>query len=122
MTIDADISTARAGRPEGGGIICGAENPSSANVGRKLDLVRSRLAHSSSRYRFDEQAEALTDRQLECLRWISRGKSSTDIGAILGISGRTVDYHVAIICDRLAVRTRMQAVARAIQLGWLTEL
>lgn len=62
----------------------------------------------------------LTDRQLECLRWISMGKSSTDIGVILRISGRTVDYHVIAICERLGVRTRMQAVALAIQRGWLS--
>lgn len=62
----------------------------------------------------------LTDRQLECLRWISLGKSSTDIGAILRISGRTVDYHAIAICERLGVRTRMQAVAQAIQRGWLS--
>lgn len=61
----------------------------------------------------------LTDRQLECLRWISQGKSSADIGVILRISGRTVDYHVTAICERLGVRTRMQAVAQAIQRGWL---
>lgn len=85
--------------------------------------MRMMLAQAAACPDFEEAADkVLTDRQLECLRWISRGKSSTDIGAILGISRRTVDYHVAIICDRLAVRTRMQAVARAIQLGWLTDL
>lgn len=61
----------------------------------------------------------LTKRQLECLRWISQGKSSADIGVILRISGRTVDYHVTAICERLGVRTRMQAVAHAIRGGWL---
>ncbi|MBE1527966.1 DNA-binding CsgD family transcriptional regulator [Sphingopyxis sp. OAS728] len=61
----------------------------------------------------------LTDRQLECLAWISEGKSSTDIGEILSISGRTVDYHVGEICQRLNVRTRMQAVAHAVRRGWL---
>lgn len=63
----------------------------------------------------------LTDRQLECLGWISKGKSSTDIGAILNISGRTVDYHVGEICRRLDVRTRTQAVAYALQKGWLRD-
>lgn len=61
----------------------------------------------------------LTARQLECLAWISEGKSSTDIGAILGISPRTVDYHVAEICQRLGVRTRMQAVKQAVRLRWI---
>lgn len=70
----------------------------------------------------DRDEPPLTRRQLECLAWISQGKSSTDIGEILAISGRTVDYHVTEICQRLGVRTRMQAVARAIQRGWLSEL
>lgn len=61
----------------------------------------------------------LTGRQLECLAWISEGKSSTDIGDILSISSRTVDYHVGEICQRLNVRTRMQAVAHAVRKGWL---
>jgi LuxR family quorum-sensing system transcriptional regulator CciR len=61
----------------------------------------------------------LTDRQLECLRWISLGKSSTDIGQIMRISKRTVDYHVTVICERLGVRTRVQAVAFAADSGWL---
>lgn len=65
--------------------------------------------------------ELLTGRQIECLRWISQGKSSTDIGAILNISGRTVDYHVTEICRKLDVRTRTQAVAYALQRGWLTD-
>lgn len=63
---------------------------------------------------------ALTARQLECLVWISRGKSSTDVGDILNISPRTVDYHVNRICRQLEVRTRMQAVAHAVLRGWLT--
>ena len=69
----------------------------------------------------EEAGIPLTQRQLECLHWISKGKSSTDIGAILNISGRTVDYHVAEICQRLEVRTRMQAVAYALQKGWLRD-
>lgn len=61
----------------------------------------------------------LTKRQLDCLRWVSRGKSSSDVGVILRISARTVDYHVAAICERLGVRTRIQAVAIALRQGWL---
>lgn len=30
----------------------------------------------------------LSPRELECLAWVSQGKSSTDIGAILGLSAR----------------------------------
>ncbi|MDP1875195.1 MAG: helix-turn-helix transcriptional regulator [Phenylobacterium sp.] len=61
----------------------------------------------------------LTHRQLECLRWAQAGKSSNDIGVILGISHRTVDCHIAEACARLEVRTRVQAVSQAIELGLL---
>jgi DNA-binding CsgD family transcriptional regulator len=55
----------------------------------------------------------LSPRQLDCLMWVREGKSSTDIGDILGLSARTVDEHVALACARLGVRTRMQAVVEA---------
>jgi DNA-binding CsgD family transcriptional regulator len=64
-------------------------------------------------------SHSLSPRQIECLRWVSEGKSSNDIGAILRISGRTVDSHIQRICERLQVRTRMQAVAVAIESGWI---
>ena len=61
----------------------------------------------------------LTARQVECLSWVRAGKSSTDIGAILGLSARTVDEHIASACDRLGVRTRTQAVVEAVAKGLL---
>ena len=61
----------------------------------------------------------LTPRQIQCLRWVMEGKSSTDIGTILGLSPRTVDAYIADACARLGVRTRMQAVIVATDKGLL---
>lgn len=61
----------------------------------------------------------LTDRQLECLAWTQEGKSAVDIGQILGISARTVEGHLAKVCHHLGVRTRIQAVGKAKDLGLL---
>lgn len=58
-------------------------------------------------------------RQLECLAWVHEGKSATDIGVILGISSRTVEDHLRRACDLLGVRSRVQAVVRARELGLL---
>ena len=58
-------------------------------------------------------------RQLECLFWVQEGKSANDIGGILGISGRTVERHLQLACALLGVRTRVQAVLRARDLGLL---
>ena len=79
-------------------------------------------AFARSRERADETGDPLsplTHRQLECLRWAQAGKSSNDIGVILGISHRTVDSHIKEACARLEVRTRVQAISRAIELGLL---
>lgn len=61
----------------------------------------------------------ITRRQLECLAWIQEGKSATDIGGILGISGRTVECHIAKLCARLGVKTRVQAALKAREIGLL---
>lgn len=84
-----------------------------------MPLLQSRTEPSAKPPKSDRGRRPLTLRQTECLVWVSRGKSSTDIGQILRISPRTVDYHVDQICKLLDVRTRMQAVAYAIQRGWL---
>jgi DNA-binding CsgD family transcriptional regulator len=61
----------------------------------------------------------LSRRQLECLTWVRNGKTSSEIGRILNLSGRTVDAYVAGACERFGVRTRVQAVARALLEGLL---
>ena len=59
----------------------------------------------------------LTPRQLQCLQWVRASKSSWDISEILGISERTVNYHIEDACKRLNVKTRHQAVIEAIMQG-----
>jgi DNA-binding CsgD family transcriptional regulator len=56
---------------------------------------------------------SLTPRQRECLQWARAGKSSWDIGQILGISERTVVFHIEQACKRLGVKTRQQAIMEA---------
>jgi DNA-binding CsgD family transcriptional regulator len=62
---------------------------------------------------------SLTARQIECLRWTARGKSSWDISQILGISPRTVDEHLDNACRRLGVKRRSQAAVEAAKAGLL---
>lgn len=81
------------------------------------------MARSRARSRqAEDAAEAgpVTPRQLECLRWAQAGKSATDIGEILGISARTAEFHLNEACGRLGVRTRIQAISAAIELGLLS--
>lgn len=63
----------------------------------------------------------LSPRQVECLYWVQQGKSSRDIGVILGVSHRIVERHVFRACLKLGVRTRVQAVVRARALGLIAD-
>ncbi|WP_162264899.1 helix-turn-helix domain-containing protein, partial [Salmonella enterica] len=46
--------------------------------------------------------------------WAARGKTSAEIGQILGITKRTVDFHIDNARDKLGVATRTQAIVTAI--------
>ncbi len=63
----------------------------------------------------------LSPRELECLTWVSLGKSSSDIGSILNLSSRTVDAYLEKACAKLNVRTRIEAVVAAVQLRIITQ-
>lgn len=60
---------------------------------------------------------SLSPREQECLQWVSRGKSSADIGVILTLSPRTVDSYLEKVCSKFRVRTRIEAVAAAVRQG-----
>lgn len=57
---------------------------------------------------------SLTRREHDCLYWAARGKTSWEIGQILGISERTANFHISNTCAKLAVRTRQAAISTAI--------
>ena len=54
----------------------------------------------------------LTPREREVLQWAGAGKTNLEIGAILGMSPRTVEKHFEHIFEKLGVETRMAAVMR----------
>ncbi len=56
----------------------------------------------------------LTPREVEVLMWVAKGKTSKDIGDILGMSSRTVDKHLEHIYVKLGVETRAAAAALTI--------
>ncbi len=56
---------------------------------------------------------SLSRRELECLQWLAAGKTLSEAACILGISERTLRFHVNNARDRLGVATTMQAVVAA---------
>jgi len=55
----------------------------------------------------------LTQREAEVLYWVVQGKTSPDIGEILGTSPRTVNKHLEHVFEKLGVETRTAAANMA---------
>jgi LuxR family transcriptional regulator/LuxR family quorum-sensing system transcriptional regulator CciR len=64
-----------------------------------------------------ERPEALSPREIEILYWIARGKSSSVIAEILGISTHTVDTITRRIYAKLGVNDRTTAALRGVDFG-----
>lgn len=65
----------------------------------------------------DRCIKELTSREVTILNWMKNGKTNWEIGKILGVSERTVRFHIESIFSKLEVTSRSQAVAIAIEHG-----
>jgi two-component system NarL family response regulator len=61
----------------------------------------------------------LTEREVEVLRLVARGKANKEIAADLGISEGTVKSHVSSITSKLGVSGRTEAALDAVRRGFL---
>ena len=61
----------------------------------------------------------ITAREKEILQHLKSGRSSRDIADTLGISERTVKFHVGNILRKLQASNRIEAVVVAMEQGWL---
>ena len=55
----------------------------------------------------------LNDREVETLTWAARGKTSAEIAQILGLTKRTIDFHIDNARSKLGAATRTEAVIKA---------
>lgn len=56
---------------------------------------------------------ALNEREVEVLTWAGRGKTSMEIAKILGLTKRTIDFHIENARGKLGAATRTEAVIKA---------
>jgi LuxR family transcriptional regulator of spore coat protein len=61
----------------------------------------------------------LSKREAACLQWAAAGKTSRETAIILGVTERTVNFHVQNACRKLRARNRRAAVAMALTWGLL---
>jgi len=75
-------------------------------------IIEARLGQGLRNGAWSRQV-ALNDRERECLLWSGRGKTSPEIAKIVGLSKRTVNFHIENACRKLNVSTRTEAVVKA---------
>ncbi len=76
-----------------GGLDASAADAVLASLGMKMHVV-------------PRHAHRVSERELEVCRLIAHGKMNKEIAAVLGISLRTVQNHVAHIFDKLGLHSR----------------
>ena len=66
-------------------------------------------------YGHDAESQILVSaRELDCLKWVAAGKTAWEASVILGISERTVRFHLNAAREKLNCLTTTQAVAKAV--------
>ena len=66
------------------------------------------------------KSTTLSRREVEVLQWCSLGKSNSVMASILGISEKTIEFHLASVFRKLEVNGRMLAVLKGIELKLIT--
>ncbi|MSU59825.1 MAG: response regulator transcription factor [Pedosphaera sp.] len=88
----------------------------------RLNEARLRAEIAKHRFKLDftspaplRENLALSGRAAEVLLWVAQGKSNADVGAILGMSEKTVKKHLGHIFEKLGVESRTAATLRALE-------
>lgn len=64
-----------------------------------------------------EEEPVLTRRECECLQWAAAGKTSWEIGLLLNIAERTVNFHLSNAMTKLGCHSRQHAIVKALMQG-----
>jgi DNA-binding NarL/FixJ family response regulator len=83
----------------------------------QVQLSPSAAARLMREVKAPERPEALSERELEVLRLLARGRANKEISRDLGIAEKTVKTHVSSILGKLGVQSRTQAALYAGRVG-----
>ncbi|MBU5668220.1 response regulator transcription factor [Peptoniphilus sp. MSJ-1] len=69
----------------------------------------------------EELVDRLTDREIEVLKELSKGKTKKETASDLFISERTLYNHIANIYEKIDVSNTVQAINRAKEIGYIDD-
>ena len=81
--------------------------------GRDIHLINNITHLKILTLSYITAAGSLTKRQREALEWVGDGKTMQDTAMLMGLTAATVEKHLRLARDTLAVDTTAQAVLKA---------
>ncbi len=81
--------------------------------------ITSEVLTAIRKSQHDKTRNILSEREVDVLRCLARGNTTTSISTMLFISENTVKTHIRHIMEKLEVKNRAEAVAKGAQLGFL---
>ena len=89
----------------------------------EFPIVATHLHHAVLRsHGIDQRLPHLAPREIECLQWISEGKTFWEVGKILGLSEHTVRTYLESARHKLRATSTAHAVSIALKRGLLLKL
>jgi DNA-binding CsgD family transcriptional regulator len=84
-----------------------------------IDYLTPHLHATLARIQFGllKETPLLTDREREVINWAKYGKTDSEISLQMGVSARTVKFHVENVMRKLEASNRVQATAIALSQG-----
>ena len=61
--------------------------------------------------------DPLSERERECLFWVSEGKTTDEVAVIIGVSSNTVNSYITHAMQKLSASNRPMAIATAVRSG-----
>lgn len=83
---------------------------------RLVFIIRARIA-GIARHKLSPPLADLSEREIEILTWVARGKKSIEIARRLHLTKRTIDFHIDNAKIKLRAATRTEAVIKAVAGG-----
>jgi DNA-binding CsgD family transcriptional regulator len=82
-------------------------------------LHAAMLERTHLRHNLETHITRLSCREIEILKWTAEGKIAADIGTILSLSTRTVNFHISSAIRKLGANNKTSAVVMAAKSGLL---
>jgi DNA-binding CsgD family transcriptional regulator len=93
-------------------VACNGPNADASPLARSMLHAAAHVIYDSLIALNERTPIRLTNREAECLRWMSLGKSDAEIGQIVGITPRTVRSHLKNAKQKWGANSPLEALVR----------